>query len=63
MNDELEKLKNELYGPNGWEDNVKHLLDRCPYTVRSRPGGGPEILIESLVITFLNMQARLKIVD
>jgi hypothetical protein len=38
------------------EENVRALLDGCPYTVRSREGGGPESLAASLAITFLGMQ-------
>ncbi|MBT9493884.1 MAG: hypothetical protein IV107_16415 [Paucibacter sp.] len=47
-------------GPGTWEENVSHLLDRCPYTVRQREGGGPECLISTLVVTFTGMQMRLQ---
>lgn len=42
------------------EENVRFLLDRCPYTVRQRPGGGVEDLVGTLVVTFLGMQKRLE---
>lgn len=41
------------------ETNVRTLLDRCPYTVRSREGGGEEDLTASLCITFIGMQNNL----
>lgn len=44
---------------DGWEANAVYLLDRCPFTVRRRPGGGPEDLLASLVVTFMGMQRRL----
>ncbi len=47
-------------GPGTWEENVSLLLDRCPYTVRQREGGGPECLISTLVVTFTGMQMRLQ---
>ena len=53
---DAESDKNE----NGWEANVKHLLDNCPHTVRVREGGGPESLVESLVVTFMKMQNMLR---
>ena len=46
--------------PDGWEANVSYLLEKCPYTVRQRPGGGEEDLIASLVVTFQGMQMRLQ---
>jgi hypothetical protein len=45
--------------PDGWEANAAYLLDRCPFTVRQRPGGGSEDLMASLVVTFMGMQHRL----
>lgn len=47
--------------PSGvtWEENVEALLARCPHTIRSREGGGPEDLIASLVLTFTVMQQLL----
>lgn len=58
----LEEAAKRLAEPIGetMEDNVRILLDRCPYTVRSREGGGPEDLIGSLCITFIGMQSRLE---
>jgi hypothetical protein len=46
------------------EDNVSHLLDKCPYTVRDMSGErtgmrGREDLAGSLAITFLGMQGDL----
>lgn len=46
--------------PDSWEANAKYLLDRCPFTVRQREGGGPEDLKSSLVVTFQGMQMRLE---
>ena len=43
-----------------WEENVEYLLSKCPFTVRQRPGGGPEVLLHTLIVTFLDMQGRLK---
>lgn len=48
-----------------WEENVKHMLDNCPYTVRDLSGEmtgerGKEYLIGSLSITFLSMMHKLK---
>ena len=37
--------------------NARVLLDNCPETLRSRQGGGPEVLFESLVLTFSRLQA------
>ena len=45
-------------GSDTLEANVKYLLDKCPFTVRCREGGGPEDLIGSLAITFIGMQDR-----
>lgn len=47
-------------GPGTWEENASYLLDRCPYTVRQREGGGPECLISTLIVTFTGMQMRLQ---
>lgn len=43
--------------PQGWEANVRILLNNCTDTVRSCEGGGPEVLLESLVLTFSRLQA------
>lgn len=49
-----------LNGPDGWVANATYLLEKCPYTIRVREGGGPEDLIASLVVTFKNMEYKLK---
>lgn len=46
--------------PNSWEANAQQLLERCPFTVWQRPGGGPVDLKASLVVTFMGMQSRLQ---
>jgi len=56
---EVERLRVEHEGPDSWGANAKHLLARCPYTVRQRPGGGPEDIKSSLVVTFMGMQQDL----
>ena len=56
---EVERLRAEHEGPDSWEANAKHLLARCPYTVRQCPGGGPEDIKSSLVVTFMGMQQDL----
>lgn len=53
-------LDDELNGTDGWVANVKYLLDNCPHTIRMLEGGGPENLLSSLCVTFLNMQHKLK---
>lgn len=49
----------EVKDPNSWEEKARVLLEKCPYTVWQRPGGGPVDLKASLVVTFMGMQARL----
>ena len=44
---------------DGWVENAKSLLERCPFAVQVREGGGPEELLASLVVTFQGMQDRL----
>lgn len=44
---------------DSWEANAEYLLARCPHTVRQRPGGGPEDIKSSLVVTFMGMQQDL----
>lgn len=46
--------------PDSWEANAQHMLERCPYTVWQRPGGGPVDLKATLVVTFQAMQMRLE---
>ena len=46
--------------PDSWEANAQYLLDKCPFTVRQREGGGSEDLKASLVVTFQGMQMRLQ---
>lgn len=49
-----------LYDPShGYEPNVKYLLENCPHTIRVREGGGPESIVESLIVTFTKMQHQL----
>lgn len=45
--------------PDSWEENARHMLDDCPFTIRQRPGGGNEDLKSTLVVTFRAMQMRL----
>lgn len=42
-----------------WRENVEELLSNYDRTIRARPGGGPEDLILSLVLTFNRMKAEL----
>lgn len=42
-----------------WVENVEYLLKQCPYTIRVREGGGPESLLDSLIVTFMLMESRL----
>lgn len=46
--------------PDSWEANAQDMLERCPYTVWQRPGGGPVDLKATLVVTFQAMQMRLE---
>lgn len=46
--------------PDSWEANAQYLLDKCPFAVRQREGGGSEDLKASLVVTFQGMQMRLQ---
>ena len=55
----LSRAPAEPAGDDSWGANAKYLLDRCRYTVRQRPGGGPEDLMATLVVTFQGMQMRL----
>jgi hypothetical protein len=41
-----------------YEANARYLLDRCPHTIRVREGGGPEDLMQSLVVTFRAMEQK-----
>lgn len=43
-----------------WVENAQYLLERCKYTIRVREGGGPESLLDSLVVTFMNMERLLE---
>lgn len=45
---------------DSWEANAQHMLERCPYTVWQRPGGGLVDLKATLVVTFQAMQMRLE---
>ena len=45
---------------DGWEENVGYLLGRCKHTIRVREGGGPESLLDSLVVTFIGMEQKLQ---
>jgi hypothetical protein len=47
-------------GPDSWEANAQYMLERCPYAVWQRPGGGPVDLKSTLVVTFQAMQMRLE---
>jgi hypothetical protein len=42
-----------------WPENVEELLSNYDRTIRARPGGGPEDLILSLVLTFNRMKSEL----
>lgn len=42
-----------------WVENVEYLLKQCPHTIRVREGGGPESLLDSLIVTFMLMESRL----
>lgn len=42
-----------------WKENAEYLLASCPHTIRAREGGGPEVLLHSLVLTFMSMQRQL----
>lgn len=39
-----------------WRENVEYLLKRCPHTIRVCEGGGPESLLDSLIVTFMKME-------
>lgn len=41
---------------DGWEANVRYLLDSYPGSIRVRPGGGSEDLIGSLAVTFIKLR-------
>lgn len=43
-----------------WAENVEYLLSKCKHTIRVREGGGPETLLDSLIVTFINMQTKLE---
>jgi hypothetical protein len=45
---------------DSWEANAQYMLERCPYTVWQRPGGGLVDLKATLVVTFQGMQMRLE---
>lgn len=42
-----------------WEANAKYLLDSYPDAIRVRPGGGKEVLMHSLCVTFIAMCDKL----
>lgn len=39
-----------------WRENVECMLEDLRHTIRARPGGGPEDLIMSLVLTVMKME-------
>lgn len=46
-----------------FEENIRYLLDTpetAPYLVRVREGGGPEDVVQSLVVTFMKMRNFLR---
>lgn len=45
--------------PAPWEENARYLLGRCKHTIRAREGGGPESLLDSLILTFTKMESLL----
>lgn len=49
-------IKNTQQDTDSWEANAQYMLERCPYTVWQRLGGGPVDLKATLVVTFLGMQ-------
>jgi hypothetical protein len=42
-----------------WRENAEYLLARCKHTIRIREGGGPESLLNSFIITFMNMEQKI----
>lgn len=60
----LQELQGLLASPKAeggtWVENAQVILDRCPYTVWQRPGGGPVDLLSTLAVTFVGMQRRLE---
>lgn len=64
LSDVLENAKENstIQNPSkadGWDENVQYLLNRCPYTIWQRPGGGQVDMLSSLIVTFLGMQQKL----
>ena len=65
LEEALKVMREAKPDPNSMEENVKALLDGCPYRRSDMSGDltgirGVESLIGSLVLTFMGMQHRLK---
>lgn len=58
--EKLEKAGDFEGAAKVWRENIDYMLRRCPYTVRVREGGGPESLLDSLLVTFMKMQKELE---
>lgn len=56
----LEKTLDYETASKVWRENVELMLKNCPYTVRVREGGGPESILDSLIVTFSRMEQMLK---
>lgn len=41
-----------------WEENAKYLLDNTPGSIRIKYKGGPENLLDSLVVTYMKLRDR-----
>lgn len=43
-----------------WRDNIEYMLNCCDFAIRVRSGGGMESLGDSFIVTFMNMEQKLK---
>lgn len=50
------EMMNMVLDLASWRENVEYLLKRCPHTIRVHEGGGPESLLNSLIVTFMKME-------
>ena len=48
---------------DGWDENVRYLLNRCKHTIRVREGGGAKDLLSSLIVTFTGMEQKIAAAD
>jgi hypothetical protein len=41
-----------------WRENIEVMLKNSRHTIRVKEGGGPESLLDSLILTFMRLEDR-----